>query len=178
MLGRILGATARQEMRAQSERQNAANRQRRAAGKWARTGLRKFGYDHDGQPVEPEASALRQAAADVLTGKSLRGIAIDWTRQGHTTTRGNPFTSLQLRRTLINPLYAAMVTYKDKVVGPGEWEPIIDEDTHRGLVAYLSDESRRPAVSFERRHMLSGVAICGICGEPLRAIYPGGKGGR
>ena len=107
MLGRILGATARQESEHKAERQIAANRQRRAAGKWVRTGLRKFGYDHDGQPIEPEASALRQAAADVLAGKSLRGIAIDWTGRGLTTTRGNPFTSMQLRRTLINPLYAA-----------------------------------------------------------------------
>ena len=175
MLGRILGATARQESEHKAERQVAANRQRRAAGKWVRAGLRKFGYDRDGQPLEPEASALRQAADDVLVGRSLRGIAMDWNNHGFTTTRGNAFTSLQLRRTLINPLYAALVTYQDKVVGPGEWEPILDEDTHRGLVAYLSDPTRRPVVSFERRHMLSGVAICGICGTPLRAIYPGGK---
>ena len=144
---------------------SAANVQRRAAGKWVRTGLRKFGYTHDGEPIEPEASALRQAADDVLAGKSLRGIAIDWNERGLTTTRGNAFTSLQLRRTLINPLYAGLVTHQDKVVGPGDWHPIIDEDTHRGLVAYLSDPSRRPVVSFERRHMLSGVAMCGICGE-------------
>ena len=135
MLARILGSVARQESEHKGERQKRANEQRREAGKWVRTGLRKFGYDHDGQPIEPEASALRQAAADVLAGKSLRGIAIDWTGRGLTTTRGNPFTSMQLRRTLINPLYAAMVTYQEKVVGPGDWEPIIDEDTHRGLVA-------------------------------------------
>jgi site-specific DNA recombinase len=104
MLGRILGATARQESEHKAERQIAANRQRRAAGKWVRAGLRKFGYDHDGQPIEPEASALRQAAEDVLTGKSLRGIAMDWNNRGFTTTRGNAFTSMQLRRTLINPL--------------------------------------------------------------------------
>ena len=175
MLGRILGATARQEAEHKAERQVAANGQRRAAGKWVRAGLRKFGYDHDGQPLEPEASALRQAADDVLAGKSLRGIAMDWNERGFTTTRGNTFTSMQLRRTLINPLYAALVTYQEKVVGRGEWQPILDEDTHRGLVAYLSDPTRRPVVSFERRHMLSGVAMCGICGTPLRAIYPGGK---
>jgi site-specific DNA recombinase len=68
-----------------------------------------------------------------------------------------------------------LVTHHEKVVGRGEWQPILDEDTHRGLVAYLSDPSRRPVVSFERRHILSGVAICGICGERLRATYPGGR---
>ena len=145
------GSSARRPagIRAQRRTSERANQQRREAGKWVRTGLRKFGYDHDGQPVEPEASALRQAAADVLTGKSLRSIAVDWDGRGLTTTRGNTFTSMQLRRTLINPPYAAQVTYQDKVVGPGEWKPIIDEDTHRGLVAYLSDPARRPAVAFD-----------------------------
>jgi site-specific DNA recombinase len=175
LVARLVGATNKAEVERKSARQKRANQQARAAGRWNRTGLRKFGYDHNGVPFEPEASALRQAADDVLAGRSLRGIAMDWNNRGFTTTRGNAFTSLQLRRTLINPLYAALVTYQDKVVGPGEWQAIVDEDTHLGLVAYLSDPSRRPVVSFERRHMLSGVAVCGICGERLRATYPGGK---
>jgi site-specific DNA recombinase len=175
MLGRILGATARQESEHKAERQKRANQQRRAAGKWVRTGLRKFAYTKDGQPYEPEAAALQKAARDVLAGRSLRGIAIDWAARELTTTRGNPFTSMQLRRTLINPLYAGLVTHHEKVVGRGEWQPILGEDTHRGLVAYLSDPTRRPAVSFERRHMGSGVYRCGICDRPMYAVYPGGK---
>lgn len=172
MLARILGSVARQEVEHKGERQRRANEQRRAAGKWVRTGVRKFAYTHDGQPYEPEASALRQAAIDVLAGKSLRGVAIGWNDRGLTTTRGNKFTSLQVRRTLTNPLYAALVTHRDKVVGRGEWEPVIDENTHRGLVAYLSDPARRPAVSFEKRHMLSGVARCGVCEQALYAVRP------
>jgi site-specific DNA recombinase len=185
MLARILGSVSRQESEHKGERQRRANEQRRAAGKWMRTGLRKFAYTHDGQPLEPEASALRMAAADVLTGKSLRGIAIAWNEGGLTTTRGNKFTSMQVRRTLINPLYAALVTHEEKdragnnrrrvVVGRGDWPAILDEATHHGLVAYLSDPARRPSVSFEKRHMLSGVALCGTCGERLIAVYPGGK---
>ncbi len=175
MLARILGSVARQEVEHKGERQRLANEQRRAAGKWIRTGLRKFAYTHDGQPFEPEATALRKAAEDVLAGKSLRGIAIAWNERGLRTTRGNKFTSLQVRRTLINPLYAGLVTYRENVVGRGEWQPIIDEAAHQGLVAYLSDPARRPAVSFEKRHMLSGVARCGNCGQALYAVYPGGK---
>jgi site-specific DNA recombinase len=180
MLARILGSVARQEVEHKGERQRRANEQRRAAGKWVRGGVRKFGYTLDGQPYEPEASAVRTAAADVLSGKSLRGIAIAWNAQGLTTTRGNPFTSMQVRRTLVNPLYAGLVTYEVKgrprvVVGAGKWPPILDEDTHHGLVAYLSDPARRPAVSFEKRHMGSGVYRCGKCGKTLYAMYPGGE---
>ena len=175
MLARILGSVARQEVEHKGERQRRANEQRRAAGKWVRTGLRKFAYTHDGQPFEPEASALRKAADDVLAGKSLRGIAIAWDDRGLRTTRGNKFTSMQVRRTLINPLYAGLVTHREKVVGRGGWQPIIDEVTHHGLVAYLSDPARRPAVSFEKRHMRSGVYRCGKCGQALYAMYPGGE---
>jgi DNA invertase Pin-like site-specific DNA recombinase len=175
MLARILGSVARQEVEHKGERQRRANQQRRAAGKWVRAGLRKFAYTLDGEPYEPEASALRKAAADVLSGKSLRGIAISWNEHGLTTTRGNKFTSLQVRRTLINPLYAGLVTHNEKVVGYGEWTPVIDEATHHGVVAYLSDPARRPAVSFEKRHMLSGVARCSVCGDAIYAVYPGGK---
>ncbi|OBI83975.1 recombinase family protein [Mycobacterium sp. E740] len=181
MMARILGSVARQEVEHKGERQRRANEQRRAAGKWVKTGLRKFAYTLDGQRYEPEATALQQAAADVLTGKSLRGIAIDWNARGLTTTRGNKFTSLQVRRTLLNPLYTGLVTHRDTVVSQdgkplrGEWEAIIDEATHEGLVAYLSDPHRRPAVSFEKRHMLSGVARCKTCGERVYAVQPGGK---
>ena len=111
----------------------------------------------------------------MLIGKSLRGIAIDWTARGLTTTRGNTFTSMQVRRTLINPLYAGLVTHREQVVGRGEWPPIIDEATHHGLVAYLSDPARRPAVSFEKRHLGSGVYRCGKCGQVMYATYPHGK---
>jgi DNA invertase Pin-like site-specific DNA recombinase len=175
MLARILGSVARQEVEHKGERQRRANEQRRAAGKWVRTGLRKFAYTHDGQPCEPEASALRTAATDVLAGKSLRSVATDWTARGLMTTRGNPFTSMQVRRTLINPLYAGLMTHREKVVGRGDWQPIIDEATHHGLVAYLSDPSRRPTVSFEKRHMLSAVARCGICDQVVYLTYPHGK---
>lgn len=181
MMARILGSVARQEVEHKGERQRRANEQRRAAGKWVRTGLRKFAYSHDGIPHEPEATALRKAATEVLAGKSLRGIATAWNEQGLRTTRGNAFTSLQVRRTLINPLYAGLVTHRDKVVTAdgkplaGEWQPIIDLVTHEGLVAYLSDPARRPEVSFEKRHMLSGVARCGNCGKAMYAVYSGGK---
>jgi site-specific DNA recombinase len=64
------------------------------------------------------------------------------------------------------------------VVGPGNWEPIIDEMTWRGLVAFLGDRNRKNAVSFERRFLLSGVAKCGHpgCGATLYAAHPHGRG--
>jgi site-specific DNA recombinase len=172
MVGRILGATARQESEHTAERRRLANAQRRAAGKWRLDGPRSFGYSKTGEPLEPEASALRQAVTDVLAGASLRSIAIDWNGRGLTTTRGGTWANPQLRRTLANPLNAGLVCYEGRVVGSGEWEPLIDKDTHLGLAAFLNDPARKPGSAFLRTHLLSGVARCGVCDAPLYAVYP------
>lgn len=172
LYARVKGAFAKSEVERKSARQKRANLQQRANGTWSSSGYRKFGYTKDGQPLEPEASALRKAASDVLAGVSLRSIAVDWNNRGLTTTRGNKWTNLQLRRTLANPRNAALMSYKGRVVGQGQWEPLIDADTHRGLVALLSDESRRVSGAFERKHMLSGVAVCGLCGNRMYAAFP------
>ena len=178
MLARILGSVARQESEHKGERQRRANEQRAAAGTWIVRGIRVFGYTRIGEPLEPEASAVRQAAADVLAGRSLRSIAIDWNTRGMMTTRGNKWTNLQLRRVLMNPIYAGLRTHRGKVVGPGGWEPLLDEDTHKGLVAFLSDPARKPGSAFERKHMGSGVYVCSKCGDRMYAMYPHGTGRR
>ena len=175
MVARILGSVARQESEHKGERHRAANKDRREAGRWDSSGHRPFGYTRDGQPLEPEASLLRKAVADVLSGSSLRGVANRWNEAGITTTTGKPWTNLVLRRVLQNPLYAAQVTHRGKIIGPGQWEALIDVDTHRGLVAYLADPNRRSSLTFERKHMGSGVYLCGVCGKGLAAMYPHGK---
>lgn len=176
MIARILGSVARQESEHKGERQQRANEQHRAAGEWNRAGQRPFGYTKEGQPLEPEATMVRRAATDVLAGKSLRSIAIAWNKAGITSTRGSMWTNLGVRRLLLNPLNAALVTYRGQVLGSGKWEALIEEGTHRGLVAFLSDPSRKPAVSFERKHQGSGIYICGICGNRLYASFPHGSG--
>ena len=42
-----------------------------------------FGYTQRGEPLEPEATAVRQAIHDVLGGRSLRSIAAAWNEPGY-----------------------------------------------------------------------------------------------
>ncbi len=176
MVARILGSVARQESEHTSERRKRANAQKAASGQWS-AARRPFGYTMTGQPLEPEATAIRTAVADVLAGKSIRAVAREWNAAGlHTTGNAKRWTSPMVSRVLMNPRYAALVVHQGNVVGPGNWKPIVDEDTHRGLVAYLSDPSRVTNPGFERKYQGSGVYRCGIGGEPLVAFSPtGGK---
>ena len=179
MVARILGSVARQESEHKGERHRVANRQKAEAGKW-QTGNRCFGYTLTGEPVEPEATALRTAVVDVLAGKSINQVAREWNAAGVTGTKGTTWNSPGVRRVLMNPRIAALKVHQGKVVGPGNWAPLIDEDTHRGLVAFLSDPSRIICTSFEKKYLGSGVYRCGVCGGLMRHAVPGGKrpGGR
>jgi site-specific DNA recombinase len=169
---RVKVAFAKAEMERKSARQRRANLQRRAAGEWSTAGQRPFGYTKHGKPHEPEASLVKKAATEVLGGRSVRSIAIEWNKAGVTTTRGSTWTNLQLRRMLSNPLYAALMTHERKVVGKGTWEPLLEENIHLGLAAFLSDPKRKPATAFETKHQGSGVYRCGICGNTMYAGYP------
>jgi site-specific DNA recombinase len=172
MVARILGSVARQESEHKGERQRRANVQKAAIGTW-QTAWRPFGYTMTGEPLEPEATAIRTAVADVLAGKSIRKVAMEWTAAGlRTTVKGDGWNSPRVRRLLVNPRYAALKVNRGKVVGPGDWTPLIDEDTHRGLVAYLSDPKRVKNVSFERKYIGVGVYLCGRCGGPMKTGQP------
>jgi site-specific DNA recombinase len=189
MLARILGSVARQESEHKGERQRAANMQKAAAGKW-QTANRAFGYTMTGEPLEPEATAFRTVVADVLAGKSIRAVAAEWNAEGLKTTLAGTtqtrhgkehlvtgtWNSPRVRRLLVNPRYAGLKVHRGKVTGTGDWTALIDEDTHRGLVAYLSDPARIKCTSFVRKYIGSGVYVCGRCGGPMRAAFPGGKG--
>lgn len=197
MLATILGSVAQQESEHKAERQVAANIQKAERGQW-QSANRTFGYTMDGQPLEPEATAVRQAVVDVLGGKSIQQVARDWNAAGLKTTMAgrihhNPhtkeeititgqWTGRRVRKLLVNPRYAALKTRttKDGKVTEyrGNWTPLIDLDTHRGLVAYLSDPSRIKCTSYERKYLGSNLYICGKCGGPMKAAMPGNAAGR
>jgi site-specific DNA recombinase len=176
MVARILGSVARQESEHTSERRKRSNVQRAASGRWV-AARRPLGYTMDGTPLEPEASAIRKAIADVLAGKSVRAVAREWNERGlQSTGSAESWRSPTVRRVLVNPRYAALVVHRGKVVGPGTWTALIDEDTHKGIVALLSDPSRVSKTGFERKYQGTGVYVCGVCGRTLVAFAAtGGK---
>jgi DNA invertase Pin-like site-specific DNA recombinase len=183
MVARILGSVARQESEHKGERRRRANLQRAQAGAWRADQRRPFGYTQHGELVPEEAAAIRQAIPDVLDGRSLRSIAAEWNSAGLRTPQsakrgGRRWSNFTLRRLFLKPVYAGLVIYQDQIVRRedgtavrGDWEAIIDETTHLGLVAYLNDKARRPATAFERKYLGSGVYRCGVCDGLMYARF-------
>lgn len=163
-MARVVAAFARQEVEVKSERQRAANLQRAESGK-AHAGRRAFGYSGTGSAVvESEAREIRSAVQSILAGGTLRAIVRDFEQRRVRTTAGGPWRPTELRRMLSNPRYAGVLVRNGEVMGPGAWPAILDLDTHRAVVAILSDPARRRPGA-PRRYLLSGVATCGVCGR-------------
>ncbi|MGJ6126204.1 recombinase family protein [Mycolicibacterium sp. Y3] len=175
MIARILGSVSRQESEHHAERRRAANHERRLAGAWRKEGSRPFGFNGDGTHREPEATMVRQAVQDILAGTSIHEIARRWNASGVTTVRGAAWSNLHVRRVLSNARLAALVVHNGDVIGPGTWEPIVDETLWRGLQALMSDPARQSALSWKRVHLLSGIALCGVCTKPLYGRWAHGR---
>ena len=53
-------------------------------------------------------------------------------------------------------------------MGEGKWPPLLTEGAHLRLVALLSDSQRLTHRGIAPKWLLSGIARCGVCGEPVR----------
>lgn len=163
LFARIKGAVGAAEGERKAARQRAAAKQRAAAGKaW---GPRAFGYtEGNAELVEIEADAVRAAYSEVLGGASLGSIATAWNAAGIATTKGNTWRSAQVRQMLISARYAGLRSYNGEIVGPAEWQAIVTEDVWRSVQRILADPARRRGPTRGRKHMLTGLAVCGHCG--------------
>jgi DNA invertase Pin-like site-specific DNA recombinase len=182
MVARILGAVARGEVEHMIERQKSAHERIRNAGGY-HGGPRPFGYRRDGLSIKnggegrlaqvpAEAEAIRKACADVLAGVGPHPIAKQWNGAGLLTTAGKPWNNVNVRLMLIRGLNAGLIEHgggksaqaQRDVVGTGNWEPIVGEDTWRAVRAVLTDPGRRTGPGPKHRHLLTGVLVCGVCG--------------
>jgi DNA invertase Pin-like site-specific DNA recombinase len=170
LMARIKGSVARHEMEQKSMRHKRANRQKAESGRSLLYNVRPFGYKEN-KLIEHEAEAIRQGCRDLLSGASLYSIAQSWNGAGLTGTRGKPFSGETVRQVLINPRIAGLMIYQGVIlegVTP-EWRAIVDRDVWESVRALLSDPKRFHAKSAARRYLLSGIALCGVCGKPLKS---------
>jgi DNA invertase Pin-like site-specific DNA recombinase len=169
LMARQLGAYARFESEHHSDRAKRARLQAATDGRWI-GGLRPFGYGADGMTlIEAEADAIRWMAAEVLAGNSLRSIARKLNAEGTFTSQGRPWTPRAVALLLQRPRNAGLSQHRGEPIGPAKWPAILDSDTWRGVVAVLGDPTRNTTTSRARKWLLSGLALCGVCGEPVRS---------
>lgn len=164
MMATIIVSVAAFESERKAERHRDANRQRRAQGTPYAAGSRTFGYTRDGEIVEDEAAAIREAVRALLAGTtSYADLARQWNDAG---LREGGWSPQGVRRALSSARLAGRVTYLDEEVGDSTWPAIIDYADHlamKGLVETRKTGGRRPT------SLLGGIARCSVCGSKAKA---------
>lgn len=175
---RIEAAAQHREVSATSRRLKAMNDRRAEQGlaRLGGRGGRAFGFEPDGMTIrDADADMIREVAARVLAGEAVGAICRDLNSRGYRTTAGNEWRHMSLKRLMQRPRLAGLLAHHGTIVGPAAWPAILPRDQWEAVVAVLE----RKAGGFgyttnARRHLLSGLAVCGTCGEPL-AIRQAGR---
>lgn len=162
----MLAGIARFEVRRKAERQLRANVRRTETGRPV-PGRRRFGFESDGVTIrESEAVHVRWAFEQFSTGASLRSISQEFTRNVDPAP-GKAWTPRRVRDMLSMPAYWGAVRYRGEVL-PGDGLPeVVPPELAARVASILTDEARRTTPGPSVKHLLSGIARCGVCGETL-----------
>lgn len=172
LYARIKGSVARAEVERKSARQRRAGLQRAESGKpWGPH--RPFGFEADKTTHNAQEAAVIQGMyADLLAGVSQHEIARNLNTKGIATTRGGEWVQSTVRELLRNPRNAGLRRYKGEIIGKGSWEPIVSEETWRVAAQRMTGGGNGGG---PRKHLLAGVAKCGVCGANMVTAYLPGK---
>lgn len=177
---------ARHEVQRKSERQRRANADRRSRGEPI-GGPRIFGFEPDRIAHRPEeARELLWAYEHIADGGTVYSVLRSWRDRGIKTAsnyrkpdKANDTWSHQsIRQVLLNPRNAAIYTHRG-VELPGVtavWKPIVSRELYTTVRAMLTDPSRRITDQREPRWLLAGIAVCGVCGAPMRSSRGSSRG--
>lgn len=170
-----------------SERETARTRKRvtrsvrRRKAEGLPHGKIPYGYRREYDPVtreylrqvphEETAPIVREIARRLLAGEALHAVAEDLTRRGIPTPRGAAsWQPTQVRRVGLSDTAAGLITLDTGTRVTAQWEPLISEADHDLLVARLTDPARRTWRDGSTKHLLAGLAVCGVCGAPVRRV--------
>lgn len=180
---RIEAAAACREVAATSRRLKSYYERRAGEGyvRLGGRGGRAFGFEPDGLTIrQADAEVIRDVAERILDGDPVGAICRHLNTRGVRTSTGGEWAHGSLAKLMQRARLAGLVEHHGQIVGKAAWPAILPRNTWESVVAALSGKAK--ALGFtpsnDRRYLLSGIATCGTCTEPLaprwntRFIYP------
>lgn len=170
-------------------------RMRRAARQKAEQGRpkwrRAFGFvpytgtketdDGTRHPDPQTAPLVAEAYAAVIAGASLRDVCKIFNDAQAYGVTGKPWTSTTASQFLRNPRNAGLrahtdtATGKTEILGRATWPGLVSEETWRAAQHVLSAPGRAPGPKSVRRHLLTGILVCGKCADEGVEATMGGQ---
>ncbi len=171
---RMMAAVAANESDAKRRRGARKALEIAESGRPLMGGPRPFGFLDDRVTHHPaEAPVIVELAARALAGESLTSMTRWLDEQGVRTVGGNPWRTQTVRQLLTNPRMWGMRVHQGQVIGAATWEPIITAEQGERLRRLLLDPARRTNRT-ARRYLLSGLLVCGKCGNRLHSAPKNG----
>lgn len=140
---------------------------------------RTYGPNRELISIDPhpeQAPIVQEIYQRTLAGDSLYAIAQSLNKRGVPTRRpvrnprreGHGWITQSIKQVLKNPAYAGLRVHQGEVIGPAAWDPLIDHEDWEKVQAIFLDPKRKTRTGDSTaRHLLSGIAICGVCGSSM-----------
>lgn len=158
------------ETKRKAERQVRANDARVAKG-FPAPSRRRYGYETDGcTPRKEEAKVVKEIFKRFLEGDSLRSIALDLQERSVDPGSGRGWPTGRVRSIIGNVFYGGQVIHRGEVSDSEHVTPIIPRERALAAQAILADPARRNGSGPPIKHILTGVAFCGVCGSTLNYV--------
>lgn len=164
-VAKTVAAWSQHESDHKGERIAAQKAQAAAAGKFL-GGRIPWGWHKTpaGIEVEPVAGKhILEGTQSIIAGTSLIGVTRSWAAAGAVSLSGTQMNTTQVRRVLLRPRNAGLMTFHGEVVADS-WPAIVTLETFRQCEAVLTSPDRPQQSEAKFKYLLSGIAKC-YCGK-------------
>lgn len=118
--------------------------------------------------VDPvEGPIFREIVDRFLSGENWSAITRSLNERHILTKDGKPWYTQNLRRMVERPVYAGKRVHRGTVVAQGIWPPLMTEEEQLRVKAIGEDPAMVAPRGSAPKYLLSGIAVCGVCGTPV-----------
>lgn len=164
-VAKTVAAWSQHESDHKGERIAAQKAQAAANGKFL-GGRVPWGWHKTAAGIEVEPAAAKhilEGTLAIIAGKSLVGVTRAWADAGAVSLSGTSMNTTQVRRVLLRPRNAGLMTFHGEVVADS-WPAIVPLETFRQCEAVLTSPERPQQSEAKFKYLLSGIAKC-FCGR-------------
>lgn len=125
-----------------------------------------------------QAPIVKEAAARVLAGETFYAIAKDFNARGIEPRRPSfterrrvlGWTPPAIKQMLTMPAYAGLRQHRGEILDGVEavWPPLIAPNEWQKLQSVMASRGKRRINNWPAKHLLGGIAECGVCGAGTR----------
>jgi site-specific DNA recombinase len=171
----IYAGSAESESEAIGERVSLMHLDRARKGLVQPSSVRPYGHSDDWQNLVPtEVKILHEAAERLFAGEASFSVAADFTAREIPKPSGKTlWNSHVLRRMLLSPRMVAKREYGGTLYDLEGVPPLFDVETWEKLCAVLA--KRGPRSGPVETHLLSSIALCGMCKRTVSSGTSGRK---